>query len=274
MLGKQLQAVSFEKKVFLMKQGKVEKYYWEKIGSEGALLFSLIDPDKSLLEKGVEVAKKSEEAGADAILIGGSVGAQGAVLDDTVKLIKQAISLPVVIFPGNISGITKYADAIYFMHLLNSRDVYWLSTAQIQAAPVVARLGIEAIPTTYLVVEPGQAVGWVGNANLLPRDRPDLAAACALAAKYSGSRVLIADSGSGAPSPTPTKLVSSIAKACDHDLLFFSAGGVKTPRQATEAIEAGAHGIQVGTAFESPGDLVKKVSAMRAAVKKAGKKRV
>lgn len=255
-------------------RGKVEKYYAEKIASEGAMLFSLIDPDKSYLEKGAEMARKSEEAGADAILVGGSVGVQGSELDDTVKLIKQSVSIPITLFPGNISGITKYADAIYFMHMLNSRDVYWLSTAQIQSAPVVARMGIEAIPTTYLVVEPGRAVGWVGNANLLPRDRPDLAAACALAARFSGSHVLIADSGSGAPEPTPPAMVSAMAKAISgNEVFLFSAGGVRSPQQAQEAIEAGAHGVQVGTAFET-GDIEKKIRSVREAVKKAGKKRV
>jgi len=253
--------------------GKVEKYYREKLETQGGMLFSLIDPDKSSLEKGADIARKSEEAGADAILIGGTVGAQGSTLDETVRMIKEVISLPVTLFPGNISGITKYADALYFMHLLNSRDVYWLSTALIQAAPVVARLGIEAIPTTYLVAEPGQAVGWVGNVNLLPRDRADLGAACALAARYGGSRVLIVDSGSGAPEPLPLPLVSGIAKACGDQTMFFAAGGIRTPQQAEEQIAAGAHGIQVGTAFEA-GDLHKKIKSMSDAVKKAGKKRV
>lgn len=255
-------------------RGKVDKYYAEKIASEGAMLFSLIDPDKSYSEKGAEMAKKSEQAGADAILVGGSIGAQGSELDETVKMIKESVSLPVVLFPGNISGLTKYADAVYFMHMLNSRDMYWLSMAQIQGAPVVAKMGIEAIPTTYLVVEPGRTVGWVGNANLLQRERPDIAAACALAARFSGSRVVIADSGSGAPEPTPASLLGAMAKAlAGSDTFLFSAGGVRTPQQAQEAIEAGAQGIQVGTAFES-GDIEKKIRAMREAVKKAGKKRV
>ena len=252
--------------------GKVEKYYREKLAGEGALICSLIEPDKNFMEKGAAIAKKSLEAGADAILIGGSIGAQGNVLDETVRLIKEQVTIPVVLFPGNISGLTGYADAVYFMHLLNSRDVYWLSTAQIQAAPVVAKMGIEAIPTTYLVLEPGMAVGWVGNANLVPRNRPDLAAACALAARFTGSHVIIADSGSGAPTPAPTTLTASIAKACG-DVIFFSAGGVRTPQQATAQIKAGAHGIQVGTAFES-GAIYSKMKRMVAAVKAEGRKRV
>ncbi len=257
----------------MLQPGKVERYYAEKLQSEGALLCALIDPDKSYLERGVSIAKTASEEGADAILIGGSVGAQGSLLDETVKMIKEEVGVPVVLFPGNISGLTHYADAVYFMHMMNSRDVYWLSTAQIQAAPVVHRIKIEAIPTSYLVVEPGRTVGWIGNANLVPRDRADLAASCALTAKFSGSHVLITDVGSGAPEPAPVELVAAVAKACSKDLFYFAAGGVRAPKQAAEMIAAGADGIQIGTAFEE-GDIGRKIKSMRDAIKKEGKKRV
>jgi phosphoglycerol geranylgeranyltransferase len=254
--------------------GKVEKYYKEKLETQGAMLFSLIDPDKFPLEKGEKIAKSSYENGADAILVGGSIGAQGKVLDDTVKMIKEACGgLPVVLYPGNVSGLSEYADAVYFMHMLNSRDVYWLSTVQIQAAPVVARSKLEAIPTTYVIIEPGRTVGWIGNANVVPRERNDLAAACALAAKYTGSHVLITDVGSGAPLPTPPAMISSIAKAVNGDLFYFNAGGVKTPEQAAECIEAGADGIHVGNAFEEEAS-AKKIKEMSQAIRKAGKKKV
>ena len=254
-------------------KGKVEKYYADKIEKQGAMLFSLIDPDKTYLEKGVSVAKASAENGADAILVGGSIGAQGAMLDDTVKMIKEEVNVPVVLFPGNISGLTPYADAVYFMYMLNSRDVYWLSTAQIQAAPVVARMRIEAIPTAYVVLEPGRTVGWIGNANLVPRERPDLAAACALAAKYNGAHVLITDSGSGADVDPALAIVKEVSKACNNELFYFYAGGVRTPEQAGQVIANGAHGIQVGTAFEE-GKISEKIGKMAEAVRKEGKKRV
>ncbi len=257
----------------MVSAGKVEKYYAEKLKTQGAMLFSLIDPDKFPLEQSAKIAKMSYENGADVILVGGTIGAQGKILDDTVHMIKESCSLPVVLYPGNVSGLSGFADAVYFMHMLNSRDVYWLSTAQIQAAPVVAKLGIEAIPTTYLIIEPGRAVGWVGNANVVPRERSDLAAACALAAKYTGSHVLITDAGSGAPLPTPNDTVSAIARAVGDDLFYFNAGGIRTPEQAGECIHAGADGIHVGNAFEETAD-AKKIKLMSEAVRREGKKRV
>ncbi len=254
--------------------GKIEKYYWEKVRSQGAVLFALIDPDKCFLDNAAKLAKTVHEGGADVVLVGGSIGAQGSVLDETVQKIKEAVDIPVVLFPGNISGLTQYADAVYFMYMLNSRDVYWLSTAQIQAAPVVQKMKIEAIPTSYLVLEPGKAVGWIGNANVVPRDRPDLAYACALASKYMGAHVVISDSGSGASEPAPLDIVSAIAKACADDVFYSYGGGVKNGDQAADIIAAGAHGIQVGTVFEATGNVAEKIKKIKTAMLTTGKKRV
>ncbi|MGC8850847.1 MAG: geranylgeranylglyceryl/heptaprenylglyceryl phosphate synthase, partial [Candidatus Micrarchaeia archaeon] len=240
---------------------------------QGAMLFSLVDPDKMEGEKGARMAAASEEAGADAILVGGSIGAQGTVLDETVKMIKERVSVPVILFPGNISGLSQFADAAYFMTMLNSRDVYWTSVAQIQGAPVAQRMRVDVIPTGYVVLEPGRAVGWIGNANLVPRDRPDLAFACALAAKFMGAHVVITDSGSGAADPAPVGLVAAVAKACADEVFYSYAGGVRNGEQAAEVIRAGAHAIQIGTAFEGP-DVARKVSAIKKIVLEEGRKRV
>ncbi len=252
--------------------GRVEKYYSEKYSKDGALFFALIDPDKLSDEKGVKAAKQSEEAGADAILIGGSIGAQGRVLDDTTKKIKETVDIPLVLYPGSPAGLTEYADAVYFMQMLNSRDVYWLAGAQIQSAPVVERMKLEAIPTTYLVLHPGKAVGWMGNANLIPQERGDLAYACALAARYMGSRVVITDAGSGSPTIPPKEFFTAVKAACTNEVFYFYGGGVRTPEQARHVISAGADGVQVGNAFEETN--LDKMKKLVKAVKEEGKKRV
>lgn len=254
--------------------GKVERYIHDKLEREGALLMSLIDPDKQPFEKGAEVAEASAEAGADIILVGGSIGAQGMLLDKTTKMIRECVNIPIVLFPGNVGTITPYADALYFMYVMNSREVYWLSTAQIQGAPVVKRMGIEPIPTGYIILEPGKAVGWVSNANLIPHARGDLAAATALAAEYMGARIIVTDSGSGAEQPAPPALVKAVRSVTT--VPYFYAGGCRTPEQATGIINAGADGIQIGTAFEMENDekLQEKVASMVKAIKTAGRERV
>lgn len=257
-----------------MKVGRVQKYILRKINEDGAVLCALIDPDKQPFEEGAKLAKAACEGGADIILVGGSVGAQGMILDKTTKMIREEVDIPIVIFPGSVGTVTHHADAIYFMYVLNSRDVYWLSTAQIQGAPVVKRLGLEPIPTAYIVIEPGRAVGWISNANIVPRNKPELAAATALAGEYMGARLIITDCGSGAPTPVPVKFISVVKSVLT--VPYFYAGGCRTPEQAKDIIKAGADGIQIGTAFEnskSYGKIVEKVRKMSRAIKEAGEKK-
>lgn len=257
----------------MVKIGKVERYIHDKLERDGALLLSLIDPDKQPFEKGARVAEASCDAGADIILVGGSIGAQGLILDKTTKMIRERVNIPIVLFPGNVGTITPYADATYFMYVLNSREVYWISTVQIQGAPVIKRMGIEPIPTAYIILEPGRAVGWISNANMIPRDRGDLAAATALAGQYMGARLVLTDSGSGAPEPAPPQLISAIKSYID--VPYFYGGGCRTPEQAATLVKAGADGIQIGTAFELVENdkkmLIQKIKTMVHAVKTAAK---
>jgi phosphoglycerol geranylgeranyltransferase len=227
---------------------KVEKYILEKIEKEH-LLFVLIDPiDYKSLEEAIEKGKICARCGADAVLIGGSIGVQGEVLDYVTKGIKEETekcAIPIILFPGNIATLTKYADAIYFMTLLNSRNTYWMSLAQILAAPVVKRIGTEVIPIGYIVVEPGGSVGWVGDVNLIPRGKTKIAAAAALAAQYMGNHFVLMDVGSGAKSPVPNEMIKEVRKTIDIPLIV--AGGMKSEVDALSIAKAGADIIQIGT---------------------------
>ncbi|VVC01010.1 Geranylgeranylglyceryl phosphate synthase [uncultured archaeon] len=253
--------------------GKVEDYIKDGIATKGGLLFALIDPvDYKKPQDAISAGTQAGEGGADIVLIGGSMGAQGELLDSVAKGIKEKVSVPVVLFPGNISTLTKYADAVYFMSLLNSRNPYWISQAQMLAAPTVKRMGIEALPVGYIVIEPGGTVGFVGDAKLVPRDRPQIAAAMAMAAELSGFRLILTDSGSNpATGHMPLEMVSAVAKSIS--VPYIVGGGVRTPKEAGAVIAAGAGAVQVGTALESGGNLKTRVSDMVKAIREAGKKK-
>ncbi|MBN1169518.1 geranylgeranylglyceryl/heptaprenylglyceryl phosphate synthase [Candidatus Micrarchaeota archaeon] len=250
---------------------KVEKYILDELEKKKGLLFALIDPiDYKSLEDAVKTAKNADEGGADIILIGGSTGVQGDVLDTVTKEIKQVVSRPVVLFPGNIGTLTKYADAVYFMSMLNSRNPYWITQAQMLAAPVMKHYGIEPLPVAYTVVEPGGTVGWVGDAKLIPRKKPKIAAAYALAAEYMGFRFFITDAGSApAEGHIPLEMIRAVRSAIS--IPYVVAGGIKTPDQAKSVMRAGADIIQVGTAFEHE-NAVAKVKEMVKAVREGAKK--
>ncbi|MEM3399303.1 MAG: geranylgeranylglyceryl/heptaprenylglyceryl phosphate synthase [Candidatus Micrarchaeia archaeon] len=256
-----------------MKPGKVEKYIIERIGENGALLFILIDPCDYRGEKeAVNTAKNAYEGGADVILVGGSIGAQGELLDNVVKGIKDCVSVPVVLFPGNIGTVSKYADAVYFMSLLNSRNAYWITGAQALAAHAVKKLGIEPLPVGYVLIHPGGTAGWVGDVNLVPRDKPDIAASLALAADCCGFRFLVTDCGSApATGPMSVEMVRAVREATSA--VYIVGGGIRTPKQAREITNAGADAIQVGTAVEKVSDVVGVVKALSKAVREGARSR-
>lgn len=250
--------------------GKTEKHIRKRITETGGIMSVIIDPvDYPSKEKAIETGLAAHKAGADIIAVGGSIGAQGELLDTVTKSIKESVDVPVVLFPGNIATITPHADAIYFMSLLNSRNPYYISQAQTLAAPLIKKLGVEPLPVGYIVVEPGGTVGWVGDANAVPRGKEKIAAALAMAGQFMGHRIIFTDAGSAASDPIPTEMVAAINKSID--VPYLVAGGICTPKQAGKIIEAGADWVQVGTAFEDGKDTEKSVRKFMDSIRKAGK---
>ena len=170
--------------------GPVEKYLLEKIKAEGSIHITLIDPEKVTVQQAASIAENSRNSGTAAIMIGGSTFASQAHLDDVVKSIKASVKLPTILFPNNITGISSYADAIWFMSLLNSVDPYFLIGAQILGAPLVKKYHLEPISMGYVIVGEGGTAGIVGKAISVPYNKPELAAAHALAGQYLGMRFI------------------------------------------------------------------------------------
>ncbi len=231
-----------------IKIGKVEQYIHEKLEKE-KLHFVLLDPDDVSPEIASKIARISEEVGVDGIMIGGSTGAEGEVLDNVVKAIKESSNLPVILFPGSQRGISKYADAIFFMSLLNSRNPFFITGAQALGAFQVKKYNIEPIPMAYLIVEPGETVGWVGDAKPIPRHKPKIAAAYALAGQYLGMRLVYLEAGSGAPKHVPADMIRIVKSVIDVPLIV--GGGIRTYEDAKKVAQSGADIIVTGTAIES-----------------------
>lgn len=255
-----------------MKDGKVYTKLLSQLKEEAGMLFLVIDPPNQSPESAGSVAKIAQKAGVHAIAVGGSLGAQGKVLDDTLISIKSKCSLPTILFPGNIATLSKLADATYFMSMLNSTDPYYISGAQTAAAFPIKKMGLEVIPTSYIIVEPGRAVGFMGRAQLIPRNLSYLASATALAGQYMGSKLIILESGGGAPEPVPKEMISQTKASIEVPLVV--AGGVRTPEFAFDCISSGADIIHVGSAIEktkSEAEIKNKLEKMVDAVKKGAK---
>ena len=137
----------------------------------------LIDSEVSNLEASSKLAQDVEKIGASAILVGGSSATDQIEMSQVVKGIKQNIQIPIILFPGNVTGVVPDADAILFSSLMNSENPYFITQAQALAAPSVAKFGLEPLPTAYLVIGAGTSAWFVGSARGIPFEKPKIAAA-------------------------------------------------------------------------------------------------
>lgn len=224
-------------------------YIIEKLNKDGALHFSLIDPDpiSQSPNKAAKMAKFAEQAGTDAILVGGSTAFDQAYVDKTIELIKRNVEVPIIIFPGGVANVSEKADAILFMSVLNSQNPYFIIGQQALAAYLIKMSNLEYIPMAYLIIEPGASAGWISDAKLLPRKKPKLTAAYSLAAEMFGFKLCYLEAGSGGER-IPTDIIKLTSKVLNIPLIV--GGGVQNKEDAEAFIEAGANIIVMGTFLE------------------------
>ena len=246
---------------------QVEEYLDKIAESEGTVHLTLIDPASQTPDQAAEIAHAAVLGGTDAIMVGGSTGAGGVLLDQTLLKIKEKTDKPTILFPGNASGVSKHADAIFFMSLLNSRDISYVTTNQAMGAPVVYKSGIEPISMAYIIVEPGGTVGWVGDAKLIPKRKPELAVAYALAGKYLGMHYTYLEAGSGADSPVTPEMIGAVKHVLGDNKLIVG-GGIRDGETAKMCSLAGADMIVTGTILEESSNVTAKIKELVSAIKK------
>lgn len=231
--------------------GRVEQYLLEKIAVEGSIHMTLIDPEKVTVTQASRIAEKSQASGTAAIMIGGSTFASQEHLDNVVKGIKEAVKIPTILFPNNITGISREADAMFFMSLLNSVDPYFIMGAQVLGAPLAKKYKIEPISMGYIIVGEGGTAAIIGKAIPVPYTKPELAAAHALAGNYLGMRFIYLEGGSGVSNPVPPEMIRTVKSVLNGPLVV--GGGIRTKEQAYIAASAGADIIVTGNIVETGG---------------------
>src|SRR4030066_188979 len=229
--------------------GRVEKYLLERIKAEGAIHITLVDPEKVTPPQASRIAENAKTSGTSAIMIGGSTFVSQSHLDAVVKAVRRTVKIPTLLFPNNITGISRHADAIWFMSLLNSVDPYFLIGAQILGAPLIKKYGLEPISMGYVIVGEGGTAGIVGKAIPVPYNKPELAAAHALAGQYLGMHFIYLEGGSDAKDPVPIEMIRTVKHFIDVPLIV--GGGIRTKEQALAAASAGADIIVTGNIIES-----------------------
>jgi len=238
-----------------MVNGRIEKYLKSELKKKKALIFILIDSEVSQNSQAITLAKKVEKIGASAVLVGGSSATDQIEMAKMVKNLKKSIKIPLILFPGNITGVVPGADAILFSSLLNSENPYFISQAQTLGAPSVLKFGLEPLPTAYLVIGEGTSAWFVGSARGIPFDKPNIAAAYALAAQFLGMRFVYLEAGSGAKTNVKPEMIKTVRKSFDGFLIV--GGGIRDAKTAKNIVKAGADAVVIGTFLEKGGNIKK-----------------
>ena len=223
---------------------------------KGAGFFVLLDPDKMNVPEIVRLASKAERCGADGLLVGSSF-LLSSRFDEAVKEIKANVSVPVVIFPGNANQVSRHADAILFLSLLSGRNPHFLVGEQVKAAPMIKEFGLEPIPTGYLLIESGAptSVQFMSQTQPIPKDKPDIAKAHALAAEYLGMKFVFLEAGSGAENPVPDNIIRETKDLISIPIIV--GGGIRSPEIAYSKVKSGASFVVIGNAFEEDDSIMK-----------------
>ncbi len=225
------------------------------------LLAVLIDPDfgtdEARLERTVQNACMAK---ADLIFVGGSL-LTTSLFDRCVEQVKSISDRPVVLFPGSPAQLSRHADAVLFLSLISGRNPELLIGHHVTAAPTIKALGIEAIPTGYMLIDGGKqtTVSYVSQTVPIPHDKPGIAAATALAGELLGLRTIYMDTGSGADRSVSAEMIAKVRATVDLPIII--GGGIREVKNARSICEAGADVVVIGTALEEDPDLVFDLSA-------------
>lgn len=228
----------------------VEKLIREKVRQGKKMLAVLIDPESFTSKEAIETARRAQELGASLLLVGGSTVVEQSHLDHITRSIVRSVTVPVILFPNNITGITRFADAILFMSLINSSSHYFTYGAQALGARVIHKYKLEALPTAYIVVGEHSSASLVGYANPIPESKPELVAMYALASWYLGMRFLYLEAGSGSSRPLGPTVVETARKY--YPGIIFAGGGIRKEVDASKVAAAGADVIVIGNLVEMP----------------------
>jgi phosphoglycerol geranylgeranyltransferase len=219
----------------------------------------LIDPDNVNEAKIDELTHLTVSAGVDYLLVGGSLVISNH-LDEVVQHIRRNCSIPVILFPGTPSQVSRYADGLLYLSLISGRNPELLIGQHVISAPAVRKSGLEIISTGYMVIDGGAptTVSYISNATPIPADKNEIALCTAMAGEMLGMKLIYMDAGSGARYPIREEMIAAVAAHVEVPIVV--GGGIRDPEKAYRNCKAGADVIVVGNAIEKDVNLIREMA--------------
>jgi len=209
----------------------------------------LIDPEKFIhQEDGFEFLKQLNTTVTDIVLVGGS-SCTIEELEDTLDLVAQYCSLPILLFPGSHIQVSEHASGILFMSLLSGRNPDFLIGHQVEASKKLHESGLEVIPTAYLLLDGGKvsSVEKYSGTQPIPQDKQDIIFHTVLAGNLLGLKLTYLDAGSGALNRIEPSVIN---KVNELGTPLIVGGGIRTITEIKEAHDAGANLVVIGSKLE------------------------
>ena len=221
----------------------------------------LIDPDRYNKKSISELIPIAEKNKVDFFFVGGSLLL--ANIEDSVTLLKQKTTIPIVIFPGNVMQICDRADGMLFLSLISGRNPDFLIGQHVVAAARIKKSSVEVIPTGYILIENGKttSVQYMSNTTPIPADKPEIAIATAIAGEMLGLKLIYLEAGSGASESVGLHIISEVKKNISLPLVV--GGGIRTDKEADSIFKSGADLIVLGTIIEENPETLTKICSVR-----------
>ena len=215
----------------------------------GTQILALIDPDSKNDPILSEIIKTINHSNYDGILVGGSRISDNN-FEKRLKKIKGETNLPIIIFPGDSTQISKTADAILFLSLLSGRNPKYLIEEQVSSSQKIYNYKLEVISTGYILLKTDSksAVETISNTEPLDMDDSENIISHTLAAEYLGNQLLFLECGSNSNSTINTKLLNQINKVLNIPIMV--GGGIKDKNTALELAKNGASYLVIGSLIE------------------------
>src|SRR5437870_13647564 len=111
----------------------------------------LVDPDKVDADAIDELITLANEARVDYFLVGGSLVISNH-LDEVVRRFKNNCNIPIILFPGSPSQISRHADALLYLSLISGRNADLLIGQHLISAPFLKEIRLEIMSTVYMLI--------------------------------------------------------------------------------------------------------------------------
>lgn len=218
-------------------------------------LIVLIDPDKY----NPEIVDIANNCNVHCFFIGGSKIKDG-YFEQTIRSIKSKTKIPLFIFPGDETQISKHADGLLILSLISGRNPDYLIGKHVLAAKKIKSSKLKTIPIGYILVNGDKISTTQKITKTKPLSTKNEIIETAIAGELLGKQLIYLESGSGANSTIKNTIINAVKKQISIPIII--GGGINTLQKAKSILKSNPDYIVIGNALEIRPTLLKEINTL------------